>query len=189
MPRRSHLRSLLEALEPADAIELEHKTRIVQLLSESEAPFSRAQFVPGHVTASGFIVNQTRDAVLLILHAKLGLWLQPGGHVEAEDADVARAAEREIQEEVGLTQITSHGVLDVDVHRIPAYASQPAHEHFDVRFWFTAQCGHVVAGSDARAARWVSIAELLQPHASASSAFPHDESVLRAVRKLSRQAS
>jgi len=186
MPRRSHLRSLLSALAPADAVEFGHKARILQLLSESEAPFSRTQFVPGHVTASAFIVNQARDALLLILHSKLGRWLQPGGHVEADDANVVCSAEREIREEVGLSDLTSNGVLDVDVHRIPAYREQPAHEHFDVRFWFTAQQTHVIAGSDARAARWVSIADMLQP--STNGTLQHDESVLRAVRKLSRQA-
>jgi 8-oxo-dGTP pyrophosphatase MutT (NUDIX family) len=188
MPRRSHLRSLLDAFEPADALELDHKARIVQLLCDSEAPFSRTQYVPGHVTASAFIVNQTREAVLLILHSKLGRWLQPGGHVEADDADVARSAEREIREEVGLTDLSSHGLLDVDVHRIPAYREQPAHEHFDVRFWFTAEQTHVIAGSDAQAARWVSTAELLRPRLSSDGALRSDESVLRAVRKLGRQA-
>jgi 8-oxo-dGTP pyrophosphatase MutT (NUDIX family) len=190
MPRHSHLRSLLEALTPADARELEHKTRIVRLLADSQAPFSREQFVPGHVTASAFIVNEARDALLLILHAKLGRWLQPGGHIEADDVDVAHAAEREVREEVGLERLTPNGVLDVDVHSIPAHRSQPAHEHFDVRFLFTTvKDARVVAGSDAQAARWVPIAELLRPACSAPAAthLPHDDSVLRAVRKLTTQ--
>ena len=182
MPRRDHLCSLLEALEPADAREREHKSRILQLLRATEAPFSREQWLPGHVTASGFVVNQARDALLLILHAKLGRWLQPGGHIEASDADVAEAAAREVREEVGLTDLTAHGVLDVDVHAIPAHASQPAHEHFDVRFWFTARDPSFTASSEVRGARWVPIATLLAPEAS----FAHDESVLRAVRKLSK---
>jgi 8-oxo-dGTP pyrophosphatase MutT (NUDIX family) len=191
MPRHSHLRSLLEALTPADAREREHKARFVRLLADSQAPFSREQFVPGHVTASAFIVNEARDALLLILHAKLGRWLQPGGHVDADDLDVAHAAEREVREEVGLEQLTPNGVLDVDVHSIPALHSQPAHEHFDVRFLFTAKEARVVAGSDAQAARWVPIAELLRPASSTPAAahLPHDESVLRAVRKLTTQRS
>jgi 8-oxo-dGTP pyrophosphatase MutT (NUDIX family) len=189
MPRLSHLRSLLEALTPADARELEHKARIVRLLSDSQAPFSREQFVPGHVTASAFIVNEARDALLLILHAKLGRWLQPGGHIEADDPDVARAAVREVREEVGLEQLTPSGVLDVDVHSIPAHRSQPAHEHFDVRFLFSVKDTRVVAGSDAQAARWVPIAELLRAdsRAPATTGPRHDESVMRAVRKLATQ--
>jgi 8-oxo-dGTP pyrophosphatase MutT (NUDIX family) len=189
MPRRDHLRSLLQALTPADLLERDHQMRMLRLLDESEAPFSRAQFVPGHVTASGFVVNPARDAVLLILHAKLGRWLQPGGHVEANDPDVAGAAVREVAEEVGLQQLTPQGVLDVDVHTIAACGGQPQHSHFDVRFLFTAKDENFAASGEVRAARWVPITELVQPNAQQAASLAHDESVLRAVRKLMQRAS
>jgi 8-oxo-dGTP pyrophosphatase MutT (NUDIX family) len=185
MSRSQHLRSLLDAFAPGDAREQAHRQRFFSLLNETPEPFSRAQFAPGHVTASAFILNQARDSVLLISHAKLQLWLQPGGHVEPTDEDVLQAALREVHEEVGLddVQLLPPGLFDVDVHRIPAYGSQPAHEHFDVRFSFTTQHGAAVAGSDADAVRWVRIAELL--HAGTRAArFPSDESVLRALRKI-----
>jgi 8-oxo-dGTP pyrophosphatase MutT (NUDIX family) len=189
MSRSQHLRSLLDAFAPVDARERAHKQRFLQLLSESPEPFSRAEFAPGHVTASAFILNQARDSVLLILHAKLRLWLQPGGHVEAADDDVLCAAQREVREEVGLDdlQLLPPGLFDVDVHRIPPHGSQPAHEHFDVRFLFAAQNTAAVAGSDADAVRWVRVADLLHAepqNASRAHSFPSDESVLRALRKI-----
>jgi 8-oxo-dGTP pyrophosphatase MutT (NUDIX family) len=189
MSRTQHLRSLLGAFAPVDAREHAHKQRLLQLLSECPEPFSRAEFAPGHVTASAFILNQARDSVLLILHAKLRLWLQPGGHVELTDEDVLSAAQREVREEVGLDDLLllPPGLFDVDVHRIPPHGSQPAHEHFDVRFLFTAQNTAAVAGSDADAVRWVRVAELLHagPHGDSSArSFPSDESVLRALRKI-----
>jgi 8-oxo-dGTP pyrophosphatase MutT (NUDIX family) len=140
--------------------------------------------VPGHVTASAFITTPARSALLLILHGKLKLWLQPGGHVELEDRDVLASARREVLEEVGLRalELATPGVFDVDVHEIPARADQPAHEHFDVRFMFTTTALEAQAGSDARAARWVPVKELLR--GAADSPYPSDESVMRAVRKL-----
>jgi 8-oxo-dGTP pyrophosphatase MutT (NUDIX family) len=186
MSRTQHLGSLLDALAPTDARELEHKQRMLQLLRETPEPFSRAQFAPGHVTASAFILNQTRDALLLILHAKLQLWLQPGGHVDETDPDVLHSAEREVREETGLEDLVpaQPGLFDVDVHRIPARGSQPAHEHFDVRFAVTSQGARPVAGSDARDVRWVPLVDLLDNSTDRARALPSDESVLRAVRKL-----
>jgi 8-oxo-dGTP pyrophosphatase MutT (NUDIX family) len=117
--------------------------------------------------------------VLLILHSKLKCWLQPGGHVEAEDADVLQSVHREVLEEVGVAELTQiGGLLDLDVHDIPARKDQEAHAHFDLRFLFKAADRTFHAGSDATAARWVPIAELLDAE------IPGDESVLRVARKL-----
>ena len=184
MPCDSHLRRLLHELTPADAREQEHRARILALLDDSAAPFSRAQFTPGHVTASAFITNPARDALLLILHGKLGLWLQPGGHIEADDANVFEAAQREVREELGIEtlEVVGAGLLDVDVHEIPARKADPAHEHFDVRFLFSTAADSFRAGSDARDARWVPLTALLGPKPDPS--LTTDESVLRAVRKL-----
>jgi 8-oxo-dGTP pyrophosphatase MutT (NUDIX family) len=184
MPRQAHLRRLLEDFVPANEREARHQARILQLIDRTEAPFSRAQYVPGHVTASAFVTNPDRSALLLILHSKLHLWLQPGGHVDAEDSDVLASARREVLEEVGLSQLelATPGLFDVDVHEIPARTDQPAHEHFDVRFLFTTRSREAKAGSDAQAARWVPVSELLR--AAGDSPYPSDESVMRAVRKL-----
>jgi 8-oxo-dGTP pyrophosphatase MutT (NUDIX family) len=184
MPCDDHLRRLLHALKPADEREQSHRARTLALLDDSAAPFSRAQFAPGHVTASAFVTNPARDALLLILHGKLGLWLQPGGHVEPDDTDVLATARREVREELGIEalDIVGDGLLDIDVHQIPARVADPAHEHFDVRFLFSTAADRFEAGSDARAARWVPISALLGSRPDPS--LTTDESVLRAVRKL-----
>ncbi len=180
--RREHLARLFDAHESADAREAGFVRRMRALLATPADPFSRARFDPGHVTASAFVVTPARDAVLLVLHAKLGRWLQPGGHVEPGDSDVAAAARREVREEVGLADVdapqgTAHA-FDVDVHRIPAHGHEPAHEHFDVRFLFVARAGAVLLIDEVRAARWVPLDEV--------SRMESDASVLRAVEKLRR---
>ena len=184
MPRQAHLRRLLEDFVPANASEQRHRARVLQLIEQSEQPFSRAQYAPGHVTASAFVTNPEQSELLLILHGKLQLWLQPGGHVDDDDSDVVASARREVLEEVGISELEllSPGVFDVDVHEIPARREQPAHQHFDVRFLFGTPAREHQAGSDASAARWVPIAELINPRAGSD--YPSDESVMRAVRKL-----
>jgi 8-oxo-dGTP pyrophosphatase MutT (NUDIX family) len=50
-------------------------------------------------TAAGYLVHEGK--VLFVKHKKLGIWLAPGGHVEAEELPHA-AAEREVWEETGI---------------------------------------------------------------------------------------
>lgn len=184
MPRQDHLRRQLAAFVPATATEDAHKQRILTLLETTEQPLSRAQYTPGHVTTSAFVTTRDRSAVLLILHKKLQRWLQPGGHLEPDDSDVLAGARREVREETGLEalELAVPGLFDVDVHAIPAFGDQPAHQHFDVRFLFSTDAHQPHAGSDAGAARWIPITQLLA--AATDAAYPSDESVLRALRKL-----
>lgn len=52
-----------------------------------------------HFTVTAFV--STPEATLLHWHRKVGLWLPPGGHIEA-DEDPVQAALRETREETGL---------------------------------------------------------------------------------------
>jgi 8-oxo-dGTP pyrophosphatase MutT (NUDIX family) len=153
---------------------------MLALLDRASDPFTRDHFEPGHFTASAFVIAPDGDALLLIQHPKLGRWLQPGGHVEQGDADLLAAARREVAEEVGLRDLplVADGVLDLDVHRIPAHGNEPAHEHFDVRFALRAPDRELRLGQDteAKVARWFTLTEI--------EAGVSDASVLRAARKL-----
>jgi 8-oxo-dGTP pyrophosphatase MutT (NUDIX family) len=167
----------LASYRPSDPREQGFKERIERLL-QSRAPFSRSSFEPGHLTASAFVVSPARDSILLILHKKLGLWLQPGGHIEAGDESLEAAARREVLEEVSVVLVggAAGAVFDVDVHAIPARKDEPAHEHFDVRFCFQAAGLEIAANEEVAGARWAELRGLEQ--------VTSDESVLRAARKL-----
>jgi 8-oxo-dGTP pyrophosphatase MutT (NUDIX family) len=159
MSRRESLLDELRSYLSADAAESRNVEAVIDLLTTSADPFSRASFEPGHITASCFIadggqailpVNRTdrqnsdrqdwdrqdclSSRLLLHHHRRLGRWLQMGGHVEAEES-VADAALREGREESGLADLLLvDGIFDVDVHAIPAANGDPLHQHFDVRY-------------------------------------------------------
>ena len=179
---RKDLRALLAFHQPLDGTETEHQGRMLELLESEGNPFARGHFVPGHFTASAFVLSPDEEKLLLILHGKLGLWLQPGGHIDPDDADVHAAARREVVEETGIAasdlELLGTPLLDLDIHPIPPNPKkgEPAHEHFDVRVLFKSTTWEFAAGSDAQDARWVRIEDVKDAGT--------DDSVLRAVRRL-----
>jgi 8-oxo-dGTP pyrophosphatase MutT (NUDIX family) len=123
--------------------------------------------VPGHLTASAWIVSRESRSVLLTHHRKLDRWLQLGGHTDGE-TDVLSAALREAREESGLVDFVTFPpggggeILDVDVHEIPARGDEPRHEHHDVRFLFEASESVPIRRQEveSKAMRWFRIEEL-----------------------------
>jgi ADP-ribose pyrophosphatase YjhB (NUDIX family) len=100
----------------------------------------------GHITGSSFILNDTMDEALLILHKKYNKWLAAGGHVD-ENETAKQASKRESGEEVGLDklELLKPEIFDIDVHRVPAATKkdvfEPEHWHFDVRYLYKAEKG------------------------------------------------
>src|SRR5437016_10723464 len=90
------IRALLEQHIPKDASESDSLRRIQTLLAGEDDPFSRHNYIPGHLTASGIVLNADRSRTLLIFHAKLQRWLQPGGHFEPGECDPSATAAREV---------------------------------------------------------------------------------------------
>jgi 8-oxo-dGTP pyrophosphatase MutT (NUDIX family) len=177
--RLEAVREQLSGYRAADATEASYVARMIALTLSTQA-CERSHFVPGHFTASAFVLSPDRRDLILIHHKKLGIWVQPGGHVEPTDAGLVSAARREVAEEVGLGELDSFAkdsaLFDVDIHSIPARKSEPAHEHFDARFAFVARTRDFARTEEVADVRWVPLARVSETTA--------DESVLRAARKL-----
>ncbi len=148
---------------------------ILELLRSSPDPLARHIFEPGHLTVGAFVV--AGNQMLLIHHRRLGIWLEPGGHVDPEDVTLEAAAARELLEETGIPgRLVDDGIFDVDVHPIPAGKGEPAHRHFNIGYLFTADPVEPVAAPEVVAARWVDLDDV--------PALNTDAAVHRAAAKL-----
>lgn len=113
---------------------------------------------PDHLTASALVLSPDRSQVLLVLHKKVGLWMQPGGHVE-DDASLAAAALREAVEETGVAGLRLASEEPVSYHRHAAPCG--ARDHLDVRFLVLApEPAAVVVSEESDDVRWFAVDQL-----------------------------
>jgi 8-oxo-dGTP pyrophosphatase MutT (NUDIX family) len=130
------LTDLLGRFVAADDREEADRCTMLRLAAELGSPLSRSEPF-GHFTASAFVLDESGERVCLVVHAKLGRLLQPGGHVEDTDISLEAAALREAQEETSLElslHPTAQRPFDLDVHQIPDTPGEPAHWHLDIRY-------------------------------------------------------
>lgn len=176
---RQQLIKLLIEYKPLDESEKYYPEDFLILLQHADA-YQRTH-LPGHITGSAWIIDDTGTRVLLVHHGTLNRWMQPGGHADG-DEDVLRVALREANEETGVSgfQLLESGLFDIDIHTIPARKGFPEHQHYDVRFLMQANPEHRVLVSDeSHDVAWRSLDEL-------PALTDNSESILRMVRKVQR---
>jgi 8-oxo-dGTP pyrophosphatase MutT (NUDIX family) len=93
--------------------------------------------------------------VLLTLHARLGRWLQTGGHIESTDPTLEAAAAREAREESGLEDLSLEpSPLLLSKHEVPCGTVRPTY-HLDVQYLVLAhQLLSPDFGDESLAVRW-----------------------------------
>lgn len=145
----------VKAVDVADGDQAALQERIISFCKDHPDALHRS-CLSGHLTGSALIVDSGGEAVLLIHHAKLERWLQPGGHVDGE-GDLAAAACREAEEETGISGLeVIRPAIDLDIHSIPERGDEPTHLHLDVRYLVIAPPGAKVdINHESLDSRWV----------------------------------
>jgi 8-oxo-dGTP pyrophosphatase MutT (NUDIX family) len=122
------VRAEVAARQPIDDTERACIGEFLLRFDALDDPFSQdADLV--HVTGSAIVVGPR--GVVLLRHKRLGMWLQPGGHVDAGESPW-EAAVREAREETGL-EIGFAGDVPRLVH-VDVHAGGRGHTHLDLRY-------------------------------------------------------
>lgn len=122
------------ARQPVDERERDSIARFTAEVARLERPFDE-DADPVHITGSALVVG--RRGILLLVHRRLGIWLQPGGHVDPGETPW-EAARRETVEETGIDV----QFIDASPDRPPAlahvdvHAGGRGHTHLDLRYLF-----------------------------------------------------
>ena len=175
MTDRVSLKSALQDYTPLDSTESAFVPRFLALLEYPNC-YERS-LLHGHLTASCWVLNHDLTAVLMLHHAKLDKWLQPGGHADG-DENLIGVAQKELVEETALSGFTlfDESIFDLDIHTIPERKGVPEHEHYDVRFAYRASPQAEISGNhESKGLAWV---ELNQT--------PDEESIQRMVEKTKK---
>lgn len=125
---RARVLADVRARVPVDAREAGSIGQFLAVVPGLDRPFDEHAH-PTHVTGSAIVVGAR--GTVLHRHKRLGVWLQPGGHIEPGEAPW-EAALREAAEETGLPVRFAGGrptLVHVDVHPGPR-----GHTHLDLRY-------------------------------------------------------
>lgn len=176
MKTRTDLSLSLEAYSSPFPEEQKFVARFVELLKHPRA-FHR-DHLPGHMTGSAWIVDTSKQYALLVHHAKLLRWLQPGGHADG-DENIIAVARKEAEEETGLKNlILLNPLFDIDIHPIPERKDFPLHDHYDIRCLFMADKNDaIVVSEESNAVEWI-------PLRDASAKSGGNDSITRMVEKV-----
>ena len=178
----------LSSFEGSTSEEKQYKADLTRFINNNKNCFSsvhppiresEAENEVGHITGSAWILNKTKDKVLLTHHRKLNKWLQLGGHSDG-NANVLETALREAWEESGIDSIIplSEEIFDIDIHQIKAKGDRPTHLHYDVRFLLQSlETDEFAISEESHDLKWVSIDEVEKLNPS--------ESMKRMCRKWS----
>jgi 8-oxo-dGTP pyrophosphatase MutT (NUDIX family) len=138
----------LTGFRPPDAAQRHNRQRTLDFLTLHPQAVD-GTYPPGHVTATGLVLSADRSQVLLTLHARIGRWLELGGHLEETDDGLVDAAAREAQEEGGIDGLTiAPDLFAVVVHENLPCRRAPGTDHYDLYFRLFAPPGSAPVISD-----------------------------------------
>jgi 8-oxo-dGTP pyrophosphatase MutT (NUDIX family) len=121
------LRADIEGISPMNDREALSIEQTLDRLTWPGDPFDE-EANEHHVTVGAFLLSSR--GIVLHRHKRLGIWVQPGGHVDAGESP-EEACLREAVEETGLDV---HHLDPVRLYHVDVHPGPSGHTHYDLRY-------------------------------------------------------
>ena len=123
--------------------------------------------VIAHLTSSGYIVNKTRDKVLMIFHKIYNSWAWTGGHCDG-DEDFLHVALKEAIEETGIKHIKpiTEDIVSLDVLTVNGHIKRgkyvASHLHLNVTYFLEGdeEDELILNEDETKGVKWIPIDEI-----------------------------
>jgi 8-oxo-dGTP pyrophosphatase MutT (NUDIX family) len=120
-----------------------------------------------HITSSAFVVNKTRDKVLMVHHNIYNSWSWTGGHADGEE-DLLAVAIREVKEETGVKNIQPviSDIFSLDILTVIGHIKRgkyvAPHLHLSIAYLVEADVNEilVVKEDENSGVKWIPIEEV-----------------------------
>lgn len=156
----------IERYVPINEQETKDKEIILNYIKNNEDVLTRDNEV-AHITSSGFIVNKTRDKVLMIDHNIYNSWGWTGGHADG-DEDLLHVAIKEAKEETGIKYVVpvTNDICCIDILPVIAHIKRgkyvASHLHLSVAYVLEADESEelVIKEDENSGVKWIDINDI-----------------------------
>lgn len=161
-----HFIDSIKGYIPYNEQEEKDKAVILNCLGIFEDVLTRNNEI-AHLTSSAFVVNGTRDKVLVVHHNIYNSWSWTGGHADGEE-DLLAVALKELKEETGVSNIhlVTPGIFSLDILPVLGHIKRgeyvSPHLHLSVSFLIEAdETDELIVKEDENSGvRWIPLDEL-----------------------------
>lgn len=162
------IREDIENYRPCCEQERRDKAVILDFIAKNDDAFFRTNKV-AHMTASAWVVNRSRERVLMVYHNIYDSWSWTGGHADG-DEDLFAVAVRECREETGVETVrpVSREIFSLEVLTVDGHEKRgeyvPSHLHMNVTYLLAADEHETlcVREGENSGVRWFGLSEALE---------------------------
>lgn len=157
---------MIRKYTPYNEQEEKDKKIIIQCINKFEDILTRENKIL-HITSSAFIVNKSKDKVLMVYHNIYNSWSWVGGHADGEK-DLLAVAIKEAKEETGVKNIIpiNSDIFSLEVLPVLGHVKREeyvsAHLHLSVSYLFEVDENEVliIKPDENSGVKWISIDEV-----------------------------
>lgn len=131
--------TVLNNYQPKNEQEIVDKEIMIDAINTFDDIYNRDCKL-AHITASAWVLNKTRDKVLMVYHNIYQSWSWSGGHADG-CKDLSSVALKEVKEETGLSvELLSDDLFAIDVLDVCSHYKKGAYVNAHLHLNFTYLC-------------------------------------------------